>query len=335
MDYIRIVEEFSEKYPDYRNDIANFNVYLKRQWENSLSDTNIWFLIQGLNVEFLLDSLIFNVEERKIYKRKNTAKKYATVIRLFFNYIHKNTDIDNPTFFSDISYNGLHDNTYMQKMIAYINNCDLLQGTIELEGIGRTEAEKVLRWSDNQLEDEKKWYSDINAKKVDESAFRKAMAALGMKMILIYGLTYRELRKIKVDQYDSMKNIIAINGFELRLPINTGIQMKRMKGFLDENSIKNSEGYFFINIQGEQWGTNTSTSGIPDYLVLITGSASVTGLVKYGILQLVKIGINETIIEKLTGAKKTLITGCVVSKDEEITQIINKKLVDIDLYHCF
>lgn len=335
MDYIKIVEEFSEKYPDYRNDVANFNVYLKRQWKNSLSDTNIWFLIQGLNVEFLLDSLIFNVEERKIYKRKNAAKKYATVIGLFFNYIRKNTNIDNPTLFSDISYNRLRDNTYMQRMMAYIDECNMLQGTIELEGIGRTEAKKVLRWSDNQLEDEKKWYSDINTKKVDESAFRKAMASMGMKMILVYGLTYRELRKIKVNQYDSIRNTITINGFELRLPINMGIQMKRMNDFMDENSIKNSEGYFFINMQGEQWGEITSSSGISDWLAPLIGSTSVTSIVKYGISQLLKAGLNDSIIKQMTGASDKLIKGCISHDEEDMGNIINSKLVNVELYYKF
>ena len=83
MDYLKIAEEFSGKYPDYKNDVWNFNQYLEKQWKNSLSDENIRFLLQGLNVDFLLDSLIFNVEERKIYKRKNAAKKYATVIGIF------------------------------------------------------------------------------------------------------------------------------------------------------------------------------------------------------------------------------------------------------------
>lgn len=90
----------------------------------------------------------------------------------------------------------------MQRMMAYINECDKLQGTIELEGIGRSEAEKILKWSDAQLEDEKKWYRDIKTKDIDEAVFKKAMAALGMKMMLIYGFTYRELRKIKMNQYD-------------------------------------------------------------------------------------------------------------------------------------
>lgn len=335
MDYVKITEEFSEKYPDYKNDIWNFTKYLENQWKNSLSDANIRFLLQGLDVEFLLNSLIYNVEERKIYKRKNAAKKYATVIGLFLNYIRKNTDIENPTLFEAISYNRLRENAYMKRMMAYINECDKLQGTIELEGIGRSGAEKVLRWSDDQLEDERKWYRDIETREIDETAFRKAMAALGMKMMLIYGFTYRELRKIKMDQYDSTRNTIIVNGFEIRLPINMGIQMKRMKDFLDENEIRNEQGFLFTNAQGEEWGEITSASGISDWLSPLIESTSVTSIVKYGISQLLKTGLNDSIIKQLTGASDTLIKGCVVHEDEDIERIINTKLVNVELYDQF
>lgn len=335
MDYLKIAKEFSEKYPDYKNDVWNFTDYLEKQWKNSLSDANVRFLLQGLNVEFLLDSLIYNVEERKIYKRKNAAKKYATVIGLFFNYIRKNTDIDNPTLFESISYSRLRENAYMKRMMAYINECDKLQGTIELEGVGRSEAEKVLRWSDEQLKDDKRWYSDIETKEIDETAFRKAMAALGMKMMLIYGFTYRELRKIKRNQYDSIRNTIIINGFEIRLPINLGIQMKRMKDFLNMNEIRNEKGFLFTNAQGEEWGEITSASGISDMLGSLIESTSVTSIVKYGISQLLKAGLNDSIIKQITGASDTLIRGCIVHEDEDIERIINNKLVNVELYYQF
>ena len=35
MDYLKIAEEFSGKYPDYKNDVWNFNQYLEKQWKNN------------------------------------------------------------------------------------------------------------------------------------------------------------------------------------------------------------------------------------------------------------------------------------------------------------
>lgn len=61
----------------------------------------------------------------------------------------------------------------MQRMMAYTNACDALQGTIELEGIGKTEAEKVLKWSDEQLEDTSKGITMLMLKKLMKQLLEK------------------------------------------------------------------------------------------------------------------------------------------------------------------
>ena len=158
-----------------------------------------------------------------------------------------------------------------------------------------------------------------------------------MKMMLIYGFTYRELRKIKMNQYDPIRNTIVVNGFEIRLPINMGIQMKRMTNFMNDNEIKNKQGFLFVNVQGEEWGETTSSSGISDCLASLIESTSVTSIVKYGISQLLKVGLNDSIIKRITGASDTLIKGCIVHEDDEevIGRIINRRLVNVELYYQF
>ena len=95
MNYLSVTDNFLKEYPDYKHDVINFNEYLKLQWKNSLSDEALRFLLQGLDVEFILKSLVYNVEILKKYKSKTTAKRYATVIGQFFNYIRRTTDIEN------------------------------------------------------------------------------------------------------------------------------------------------------------------------------------------------------------------------------------------------
>ena len=60
-----------------------------------------------------------------------------------------------------------------------------------------------MKWSDEQFR-ECRWE--------DGTKFRKAMAAIGIKMMLLYGITYRELRKIRWDAYDELYGNIVING---------------------------------------------------------------------------------------------------------------------------
>lgn len=326
MNYMVIKEGFLKEYPDYKHDVDNFTEYLEVQWKNSLEDETIRFMLQGLDVEFILKSLIYNIEVTKKYKSKTTAKRYATVIGQFFNYIRRTTEIDNPKLFDAVSFNRSRENTYMKRMITYIENCDLLMGIVEKEPLERSEVEKILRWSDEQFE-ECSWE--------DGSLFRKAMAAIAIKMMLLYGITYRELRKLKWDDYDEKYGFINLNGFEVRLPRKLAVELKQLKDFVVQNEIKNGEGLLFTDNSGGEWADNTSHSGIPDYLGMLLGVKGVTSIVKYGISQLLKAGLSDSVIKKMTGASDKLIKGCFQHEDEALDKIINNKLVTVDLYYEF
>lgn len=326
MDYLCITDCFLEEYPDYKHDIINFNEYLKLQWNNSLSDDALRFLLQGIDVEFILKSLIYNVETLKKYKSKTTAKRYATVIGQFFNYIRRNTDIENPGLYDAISYNRLRENAYMKRMVSYIDGCSSLAGIVEQDVLNQDKVEVILKWSDEQFR-ECRWE--------DGTKFRKAMAAIGIKMMLLYGITYRELRKIRWDAYDELYGNIVINGFHLRLPYRLSVQLKQMKYFVKKNEIINNENLLFTDSSGQAWADITSYSGIPDYLGALIGVTSVTSIVKYGISQLLKAGLSDSIIKKMTGASEKLIQGCILHEDSELNRIINNKLVTVELYYEF
>ena len=326
MDYLCITDCFLEEYPDYKHDIINFNEYLKLQWNNSLSDDALRFLLQGIDVEFILKSLIYNVETLKKYKSKTTAKRYATVIGQFFNYIRRNTDIENPGLYDAISYNRLRENAYMKRMVSYIDGCSSLAGIVEQDVLNQDKVEVILKWSDEQFR-ECRWE--------DGTKFRKAMAAIGIKMMLLYGITYRELRKIRWDAYDELYGNIVINGFHLRLPYRLSVQLKQMKYIVKKNEIINNENLLFTDSSGKAWADITSYSGIPDYLGALIGVTSVTSIVKYGISQLLKAGLSDSIIKKMTGASEKLIQGCILHEDSELNRIINNKLVTVELYYEF
>lgn len=326
MNYIVIENEFLKEYPDYKNDVQNFTEYLAGQWKNSLEDETIRFMIQGLDVEFILKSLIYNVEETKKYKKKTAAKRYATVIGQFFNYIRRSTNIENPTLFDAISYNRSRENAYMKRMMAYIDSSSMLDGIAEQEPLAASQVETILKWADEQLE-ENDWKDSTN--------FRKAMAAIALKMMLLYGITYRELRKIQWESYDDVYGYITINGFELRLPVKLSVQLKKVKEFVKNEKIKNEQGMIFVDYSGKQWAEITSYSGIPDYLGVLLGITSITSVVKYGIGQLLKAGLSDTVIKKITGASDKLVQGCVLQDDVELIQVINNKLVTVDLYYKF
>ncbi len=326
MDYIDITNDFIKEYPDYKSDVVNFSEYIEENWRNSLSGDQLRILLQGIDVDFILKSLIYNVETVKRYKSKTKAKRYATVIGQFFNYIRKTTDIVNPDLYDAISYNRLRENSYMQQMMAYIDRCEMLAGIVEQEPLTSTEVEKILIWANEQF---------LSQRWEDATSFRKAMAAIGIKMMMLYGITYRELRKMKWNDYDEMYDCITVNGFELRLPLKLSIQLRSIKDFILKKEIVNSDKLIFAGFQGEAWNDITSSSGIPDYMGALIGITSVTSIVKYGISQLLKAGLSDSVIKKMTGASEKVIQGCLLHEDNELKQIINTKILMADQYYEF
>lgn len=326
MDFNDIINDFIEKYPDYKSDVINFSEYVEKYWENSLSGDPLRILLKGIDVDFILKSLIYNVETIKRYKSKTKAKRYATVIGQFFNYVRKTTDIGNSDLYNAISYNRLRENSYMQQMMSYIDKCEMLAGIVEQEPLTSTEAEIMLKWANEQLTAHE-WE--------DSTSFRKAMAAIGIKMMMLYGITYRELRKMKWSDYDEIYACIMVNEFELRLPLKLSIQLKNMKKFVFNRKIINDENLLFADFQGESWNDITSSSGIPDYMGALIGITSVTSIVKYGISQLLKAGLSDSVIKKVTGASEKLIQGCLLHEDNELKQIINTKVLMADWYYEF
>lgn len=326
MNYQDILDDFITAYPDYKSDVTNFTEYLTIQWTNSLSGEPLRILLKGIDVEFILRSLIYNVEDIKRYRTKTKAKRYATVVGQFFNHIRKTTDIANPELYDAISFSRLRENSYMKRMMSYIEKCDLLAGIVEQEPLTTMQAEELLMWSNEQLEN-KEWGDATN--------FRKAMAAIGIKMMMLYGITYRELRKMKWEHYDEYYGFITVNNFALRLPPKLSRQLQQMKQFILQNKIKNHEDRLFVDSSGEPWGEITSSSGIPDYLGTLMEITSITSIVKYGIVQLLKSGLSDAAIKKITGASDKLIQGCVLEEDDELIKIINNKIVSAELYYDF
>lgn len=70
-------------------------------------------------------------------------------------------------------------------------------------------------------------------------------------------------------------------------------------------------------------------------MMMLYGITSVTSAVKYGINQLLKAGLSDSIIKKMTGASETVIQGCLLQEDNELKQIINTKVLMADWYYEF
>lgn len=322
MDYKTISEKFIQRYPDYKSDINNFSEYLNVYWRDSLSNDLFRILVKGMDIEFVLQSLVYNVEEIKRYKTKSKARRYSVVIGQFLKYIFESVCITNSELYNMI-VGDKSQKSYMKYMTSYINRCDMLKGITQNGPLLPTQAEDLIEWCNEQF-NKQEWDS--------ETGFKKAMAVIALKMMMLYGITYRELRKIKWEHYDDYYGLIVINGFNLRLPPELSLQMQRIKQFTLDRDIRNSDGLIFTSISGEEWGKTTSSSGLSDYVKTVIGDSSLSSVVKYGILQLIKAGVNSDEITKLTGAQNNFIESCIDPSDKDIFILVNRAVVSSDIY---
>lgn len=58
-------------------------------------------------------------------------------------------------------------------------------------------------------------------------------------------------------------------------------------------------------------GDKTSASGIPSFLKTAILKTTILSISKYGIIQLIKCGINDSVIMNLTGASREIMNDCI------------------------
>ena len=145
MDIRDLKEEFLKRYGDYENDVNNFFYYLKVEYDISIDNPNIEIFMQGIETERIKDSLNYLVESGR-YKKAETAKKYAVAIGQFFEFVRDNSVLKNKDLFDELARNGRRENSYIARMMRYIENCEKLRPKETLGIIDRPMAEDLLNW---------------------------------------------------------------------------------------------------------------------------------------------------------------------------------------------
>lgn len=307
---------------DYLHDVNNFVDFceIESKYKLNSKEMNRW--IMAADTQLILDSLKYHVYTTSKYKSKTTAFRYMSVIGQLFEYVRYNSTIKVTNLFEEMQMDRTGNSRYIKTLTDFINTCTDLKGVVEALPLNESEAEKLIEWSDWQLLNQNEWNNELG--------YRKALAALGIKLMLMYGITYRELKNVKWQAYNKQTGQITLNGFKLRLPMRLEWQIGCWYDFCTDTG-RLCE-YIFVDYSGKIWGDTTSTSRIPDYIYPVIGSGSITTIVKYGIAQLVKAGISESVIKKITGASDTLILSCVQDTDDGLVREVNKRLVTVDLY---
>lgn len=196
------------------------------------------------------------------------------------------------------------------------------------------DVEQIIEWCDSNINTAMR-NTNLECTRIE---FKRLVASLCIKLMIFSGITYRIARNLKLRNLEIAKNTIKINGYELRLLLNLSVQFQFYYKLRNAMGISHADSFLFVKPTGAGWNDSTSESGIPSFLKPVVGQTALTGIIKYGIIQLIMSGLNDSIITEITGASREILNDCLKATQnennlEKTVQIINSKLVMTNKYY--
>lgn len=299
------LEEFLIKKPDgYKSDVKVFFNFL--EYKNLPLCKEV---LQGIRTKNVIESLNY-YKEKSSLASVSKAKRYASAISEFFKYLIANGHIENKEFFEELILPTTISESYLYQVNTHISKDPDLKEKDTFKIYTSDEVKDLIANCDEVLEKESSFIISKNKE------YSKFIAALCIKLIALNGITYRELRKIKVTEDIVKYNKISINDFRITLPEKYGQQLKKYIDIRKQILIKNNmdSDNLFINGKGET--LLLQTSNISWFLGVCTCRTDLNGLIKYAIKNMIIVGVNDSVISRLTGASSILIQQAIYNEED-------------------
>jgi len=302
--YEESVEEFLllKNNPNYKSCMCKFSKFLK--CERKVYDMVLTYF-QGIRSDELIESLKYYILQNDVTSF-GAANTYASCIQEYFKTIISRGLLKNDELMSEFSYPIEDSKSCRGKINKYLSSEEQIKESIKSEPMSDEEVLSLIEDCDKVISNLDSVNKAIRVRK-DYNKFRSSII---LKLITITGITYRCLVKIRYENLDITHGEITINSLEFHLPNklidDLELYKKVRTELLNKNSIKSD--ILFVEYNGSPISTGTSiTSG---FLITYTGRGELNGIIKYSIINLIKNGINQSIIEKLTEIGVSIYNYC-------------------------
>lgn len=322
MEADNLLTDFFDKNPNYEGDIKNFYSYIvdvkKLRFEKTI--------LGGIRTDDIIESIEHYISIGQ-YSTESIAFKYSAAIVSYFEHCISRGYFKNNDFKSEISVSRLDKESYYGKINEFIKGCSSLR---EKESIIACDSVEI-----DILVDEIDVFFEKLEKHFDKFDRETMSAMLGIKLMLLTGVKYNVLISLLLNDVDLKSSLININSFSIRLPVKFRDQLESY--LLIKDSYVEKSDYLFVDHSGKRWGATTTSSKIPDVLSRCIGRTDTTGLVKFGLTNLLKGGMGIKDIEKLTTAKGELLRDCIPFSEEFEMRMkdkyVNMCLASMDIYY--
>jgi hypothetical protein len=274
----------------YKRKVEVFFEFLTEGY--SVNDNNYKEVLRGIDDKVITKSIEFYVKKYGI-SFKSTIDLYVSVVKSYFDFINKNMGIFNDNFDSVKSYEDIK--ISIEKKIKELE----LITKEQKPPIAEHTFTKILNECNKILSTYTFEYMNDNKNKPKKNPVQFFTSALLIKIIMLTGMKNQVIDTIKLKDYNSELNYININNFAIHLPNDLGIQMHlylRLRDVLVKD--KSEEYQLFVKKDGTPIGSSY------DYafktLDNIIDNSIAESVAKYTIMQMIKKGMNISIIKLLT-----------------------------------
>lgn len=325
MDFEEMFKRFVEEYENYDAEIKNFRIYIEEVKKSPATTT----ILGGIRTKDISESIDYLIKYGN-YGTVSIAKKYINAVAQFFRFGISNNWFSNDDLLRDINKSSsFDDDSYFSQLNYYIANNKELKNKSIKEVCSDDEVEDLIKTIDAFME--------LREKHLSKIGFEKIAAMIGIKIMLFTGIKYSEIRLIKAEDVKSDINIIKINGFSVRLPINLSSQIQYYEKLRDQILVSKTAKYFLVGYNGSQLSAKTPDSKMLPILEKTLARTDLTGIIKYGLKELVLAGTGIDKIKKLTGCGDDMIGGCIPenreSEEERLNKYINMCISKTNVYY--
>lgn len=303
----------STKNEDNRNvyspRINSFATFLKT--EKNVTDKNYVEYLSALKMDIILQSLKYFIEHNSINK-KSVAYFYGRTLKLYFQYLNDN-GIENENLKQIFSYSKKHPQLYENQIKKYIEEVSDLQNVETKDAIDFEELKILIAEIDEQIEECLKNPDVMTCVASRLNPFNSLTHLLALKLIIFIGIDYAGLRALPSSCLDCKKIKITINTYTLHMPDKLGEQLIAYEDIKARRGICGDR--FFVLSNGNM--IDALTSDVSYIIEQAIGRGDITGIRKYVITEMIRNGVNQSFIMKLTQAGKTLFEDCQNTVNEE------------------
>ena len=150
--------------------------------------------------------------------------------------------------------------------------------------------------------------------------------------MIFTGCDYTRLKGLEADCLEIKKLKIKINTYTLHLPDNLGEQLIEYQNIKSERNLVSDK--FFVLSNGHE--IVSQTREVSDIIENAIGRKDTTGIRKYVITEMIRKGINQSFIMKLTGVGLTMFEACQntvnLERHVDANRYIDSKMRDMRVF---